>query len=202
MRRFPETHLARSARLLGAGRNPLRRRSDRIEAVIVLVTIILFVVAVPLAILAAGRQADHVALRHAQAVRAAEHQVTAVLLQQAPATGVPDPYSSVQTTVVLARWQPPGQPPRTGQVTAPAGTRAGHTVTVWIDASGALTAPPPDHRAIVGDVYVASLSTGLVASALVLGCCMLARRALNRRRMRAWDAEWQAAGPLWSGRAS
>jgi hypothetical protein len=202
MSRNPETRLARSARLLGAGHNPLRRRTDRIEAVIILITIVLLVVAVPLAALAAGRHADHVELRHAQALLAKEHQVTAVLLQQAPATGVPDPYSSVQMSRVQARWQPPGQPPRTGQVAAPAGTPVGRTVPVWIDASGAVTAPPPDHRSIVGDVFVASVATGLITGVLVLSACGLARRILDRRRLRAWDAEWQAAGPRWSGHAS
>jgi hypothetical protein len=27
----------------------------------------------------------------------------------------------------------------------------------------------------------------------------LARRVLDRRRLRAWDAEWRATGPMWSG---
>jgi hypothetical protein len=199
---WPESRLARCARGLGVGRNPLRRRTDRVEALITLVTIILLVAAVPLATLVAGRQTDHLEVRHAQSVRAAEHQVTAVLLEPAPATGAPDPYSSVQMATVLARWQPPGQPARTGQVPAPAGTQAGRTVMVWVDASGTVTAAPPDHRSIVGDVYVACVATGLLSGVLVLASCQLARRALDRRRLRAWDAEWQVAGPLWSGRAS
>jgi hypothetical protein len=31
---------------------------------------------------------------------------------------------------------------------------------------------------------------------------MLARRALDRRRLRAWEAEWRASGPQWSGHRS
>ena len=30
----------------------------------------------------------------------------------------------------------------------------------------------------------------------------LARRALDRRRLRAWDAAWRVTGPLWSGHRS
>ena len=200
MSRHQGTRLALCARRLGFERNPLRRRTDRIEAVIRLVTLILLLVVVPIAVIAAGRQADHVALRRAQAQQAAEHEVTAVLLQQAQASGVPDPYTSIQLTLVLARWQAPGQSPRSGQVLAPAGAPAGSSVTVWIDASGAVAPPPPDHRDIVGDVTYAVVVTGLVASLLLLGSNALARRVLDRARLNAWDAEWRATGPLWTGR--
>ncbi|HEV2255734.1 MAG TPA: hypothetical protein VGS06_21370 [Streptosporangiaceae bacterium] len=199
MSRYEGSRLARCARRLGLDRNPLRRRSDRIEAAIRVVTLILLLVAVPMAAVGAGLQADHLALRQVHAQQVADHQVTAVLLQQAQPTGIPDPYTSVQMTLVLARWQPPGWPPRSGQVQAPAGARAGSTVTVWIDASGAITRPPPDHRVIVGDVCITAVVTGLVVSLLVLGSSTLAQGALDRRRMRAWDAEWRATGPRWSG---
>ena len=49
MCRHTGTRLARCARGFGVGRNPLRRRTDRIEAAIILATMILLLVAVPLA---------------------------------------------------------------------------------------------------------------------------------------------------------
>jgi len=189
-------------RRLGFDRNPLRRRTDRIEAAIRLATVILLLVAVPIAVIAVGRQADHLAQRQAHAQQTAEHQVTAVLLEQAQATGVPDPYTSVELAYVLARWQPPSGPPRSGQVLAPAGTHAGSTVRIWIDASGAVIGPPPNRREIVGDVIITAVVTGLVASLLLLGSNALARRILDRRRLNAWDAEWRATGPRWSGHPS
>jgi hypothetical protein len=197
--RQPGTRLARCARRLGFDRNPLRRRMDRIEAVIRLAMLILFLVAVPIVVLAVARQADHVALRQAHAQQAAEREVSAVLLQPAQATGIPDPYTSVQLMYALARWQPPGLSPRSGPVLVPAGTLAGSTVKVWIDASGAVASPPPDHRVIAGDVTVAAMAACLVTSLLVLTSNALARGALDRRRLRAWDAAWRATGPLWSG---
>jgi len=202
MSRHKGSRLARCARLLGLDRNPLRRRTDWIETAIRLVMLFLLLVGVPMAAVVAGQQADHLALSQVHAQQVAEHQVTAVLVQQAPPTGIPDPYTSVQMTLVLARWQPPGGPPRSGQVQAPAGARVGSTVTVWIDASGAITGPPPDHREIVGDVCITAVVTGLVVSLLVLGSGTLARRALDRRRLRAWDVEWRATGPRWSAHTS
>ena len=191
---------SRLARWLGVDRNPLRRGTDRVEAALRPVIIILLVAAVPVAAVAAGRWADHRALHRVQAQRETKHLVTAILLGNAPTTGTPDPYTSVQTTWVPARWQPPGQPPRTGEVLAVAGARQGSTVRIWIDRSGAITDPPLGHRDVVGDVCVAVGTTCLVSWLVLLAAWTLARRALDRRRLRAWEAEWQVSGPLWSGR--
>src|SRR5215472_4136731 len=57
--RGPDGSLARLVRWLGLDRNPLRRGTDRVEAALRLVMIILLVVAVPAAAIAAGRWADH-----------------------------------------------------------------------------------------------------------------------------------------------
>ena len=195
----PGPCLARCARWLGFDHNPLRRGTDRVEAAIGLVTTILLLVALPIAAIAVGRQADHLEARQVHARQAEEHEVTAVLLRRAQATGVPDPYTSIQMTFVLARWQPPGRPAQSGQVLATAGAPAGSTVTVWLDASGAVTSPPPDQRDIAGDVCIAVVVTCLVGGVLLLGSNALARRALDRRRLNAWEAAWRAAGPLWNG---
>jgi hypothetical protein len=194
--------LARLARWLGFDRNPLRRGTDRVEGALRLVMIILAVLAVPAASVAAGRWADHYALHRAQVQRTVNHQVTAVLLEDAPATEIPSPYTSVQTAWVPARWQPPGQPPRTGEVLAVVGARKGSTVRTWIDPTGAVTDPPLDHRVIVGNVWVAVMATCLVSWVLLLAATALARRMLDRRRLRAWEAEWRTSGPLWSGHRS
>ena len=197
-----DRRLARLARWLGIDRNPLRRGIDRVEAALRLVMILLAVVAVPAAAVAAGRWADHYGLHQAQAQRAANHQVTAVLLEDAPAAGLPNPYTNVRTSWVSARYQPPGQPPRTGEVLAMTGALKGSTVRTWIDPSGAVTDPPLSHRIIVGNVWVAVMSTCLMSWLLLLAAGVLVRRVLDRRRLRAWEAEWRASGPLWSGHRS
>jgi hypothetical protein len=197
--RKPGRRLARLARWLGFDRNPLRRGTDRIEAALRLVLMIMLVAAVPAAAVIAGQRADHSALNRAHAQQAADRRVDAVLIQQAPVAGSPDPYTSVQTAWALARWQPPGLPPRTGEVLATAGARKGSTVRTWIDASGAVTDPPLDHREIAGDVSIAVIATCLVSGLVLLASSTLVRRVLDRRRLSAWEAEWRASGPLWSG---
>ena len=193
----PYESLARLARWLGFDRNPLRRGTDRVEGALRLVMIIVVVAVVPATAVAAGRWTYHYVVHQAQAQQAAGHRVTAVLLRDAPATGTPGPYTSVQTAWVPARWQPPGQPYRTGEVLAVAGARKGSTVRTWIDPSGAVTDPPLNH-VIAGDVWMVVTATLLVSGLLLLGAAGLARRMLDRRRLRAWEAEWRTNGPLWS----
>src|SRR3954453_2987659 len=197
--RRPGKGLTRLARWLGFDRNPLRRGTDRVEAALRLVLIIFLVVVISAAAVTAGRWADHKAVHQAQAEQAADHVVTAVLLRNAPASGPPDPYTSVQTAWALARWQPPGQPPRTGEVLAVAGARTGSTVRIWIGPSGAITDPPLKHRVIAGDVCLAVMATCLLSWLALLAASRAPRRALDRRRFSAWDAEWRATGPQWSG---
>jgi len=198
----PSESLARLARWLGFDRNPLRRGTDRVEGALRLVMIIVVVVAMPAAAVAAGRWADHYVRHQAQVQQSVDRQVAAVLVRDAPATGIPDPYTTVETTWVPARWQPPGQPARTGEVLAVAGARKGSTVRTWIDPSGAVTDPPLDNRVIVGDVWLAVMATLVMSGLLLLAAGALARRMFDRRRLRAWEAEWRASGPLWSGHRS
>ena len=200
--RNQDRRLARLARRLGLDNNPLRRGTDRAEAALRLVMILLFVLAAPAAAVAVGRWGDHHALHRAQAERASSHLVTAVLLEDAPAAGTPNPYASMQTAWVLARWQPPGQPPRTGVVLTLAGAHKGSTIRTWIGPSGAVTDPPPGHHVIVGYVWLAGVTTCLLSWLALLVAWVLARRALDRRRLRAWEAEWRTSGPLWRGHRS
>jgi hypothetical protein len=83
-----------------------------------------------------------------------------------------------------------------------AGAHKGSTVRTWIDPSGAVTDPPLDHRVVAGDVLMAVMATLLVSGLLLLATGALARRVLERRRLRAWEAEWRATGPQWSGHRS
>ena len=196
----PGRCLARLARWFGLDRNPLRRGTDRIQAALRLVTVVVLVAGVPAAAVAAGQRADHLALNRAHAQQATDRLVIAVLLQNAPATGIPDPYTGVQMTWARARWQPPGRPPQAGQVLAVAGARKGSIVRTWTGPSGAVTSPPIGHRNIAAAVCLAVAGTCLVSWLVLLVAGTLARRALDRRRLNAWEAEWRASGPRWSGR--
>ena len=189
---------SRFVRWLGFDRNPLRRPADRIESVLRLVVVTLLVAGVPVATIAAGRTADHLALRHAQAERLEDHLVRAVLVRKATADSQAHPYSNVPVAWVAARWTAPNGSVHHGQVLARAGQQPGSTVPVWIDRSGVVTDPPLTHAQIRVDVSIAVMATAELLPMLLIGLLFLGRRLLDVRRWKAWDSEWGVTGPQWS----
>ncbi len=190
---------ARCTRWLGLDGNPLRRPADRIEAVLRFTVLILLLTAVPIATTVVGQAVDRMELSQMHAQQAADHLVGAVLTQRAVSTGDPDPYSNVPRVWVDARWTAPDGSVHAGLVLAPVGVRKGGTVPTWVSASGAATGPPQTHRVVLIDVFIAVMSTGLLLILLLITLQLLACHILDRRRISAWDTEWHATGPRWTG---
>jgi hypothetical protein len=178
-------------------RNPLRRAADRAETIAVVLVLVAFLVGAPLAALASGPWAHAMAQRAELAQAASRHQVTAVVLTTpAVIAGSWD-----LASVTQARWTAPDGTVVTSDMPVLAGTRAGATIPVWTTRDGQLTSPP------MGESQVASLAdlgeiTGAAAVALLLALVgVLARWSLDKRRMAAWDDDWQATAPRWTTRA-
>ena len=169
----PSVHgrLAGWARWPGYGRNPLRRRIDRAETAARLTAGVLLLIAVPAAGITAGQIAENRDLAGAQT--AAAHSVQAgLLLAPAPAAGTPDPYAKLA--------------PKGGLVQA------------WVDAGYPVPAPA-DRSQVIRDVFVAVALAMLAVAVTLLTAMALIKRVLQRRRMNAWDAEWRAVAPRWTG---
>ena len=198
MRRRPTVVAARAVRAvrgLWPDRNPLRRTMDRIEAVVVGGLAVAFLAGAPLAAVAAGHAAYSIASRTAYAQRAAWHQVPAALLATAPAYG----YGGHEPTV-QARWTAPDGTRHTGTVTAPAGAMAGPTVRVWGETAGRLTGPPPQLSQVRGQAALATMLTPVALGFILLCIGALAHSVLGRRRLAAWDRDWQTTEPQWTRR--
>ncbi|ANS31778.1 hypothetical protein R1CP_35860 (plasmid) [Rhodococcus opacus] len=179
-------------RLRPWARNHLMRRSDRIEAAIVLLTAVLVLLLIPVA--AAFGTTTHTRLeQQAQALRAAVHQVPAVLLEDtylAPDTPEYTTRPAGAQHTARARWTTPhGE--RTAAVPTPAPAKAGQTITISVDADGNLTGPIPDTREnTVLAVTAASGVWALTAGTLLLSTA-LAHRLFTRNRLRRWAQEWK-----------
>jgi hypothetical protein len=191
--------LGRVLRGLRLDRNPLRRRSDRVETAVFGLLLVVFGVAAPFAAHAAGSWSYAVSERQAQAQQATLHRVKATLLEKA------DPWNGYANAPgaapeVSAWWRAPDGQLRTGKLFVPAGGPAGSTVTVWTNRAGQLTDPPLQRTQVASRAQVteAFAVAGLAVVLFALG--WLARQVLNRRRMAAWDADWLATGPRWSPR--
>lgn len=182
-------------RRLCPDRNPLRRATDRAEFAVVALLLVAFLIAAPLTALAA---ADWAASSGLRAERAGLHQVPAVLLHDAPspAGSLGLPASAHQA---LARWPGPAGP-RTGMIYVLPGARADSTVLVWTDRSGRLTGAPAGATDVAGLEFLAAVAALAVPALVLLPVWMIAIGILNRRRLAAWEADWAATGPQWTGR--
>ncbi|PWI17947.1 hypothetical protein DI272_30155 [Streptomyces sp. Act143] len=174
-------------------RNPLRRRSDRLEAWIVVAT---WVIALAGALFA-GR-ATEAGMQHSFAERRAQvHPVAAVLTQNAPKTPTVTTSGGDTRVWAKARWTDSDGVTRTSLVKVEPGSAAGTSVEVWTDRAGnPVTTPVTAADARVQSVLV-GVSVALVAGTTVIGCGRLARFRLDRARMREWETEWARVGPQW-----
>ncbi|MFJ9426384.1 hypothetical protein [Streptomyces sp. NPDC101249] len=173
-------------------RNPLKRRSDTVEAWVLLGTWLLTALAGVTAGLAAGRSVDAGLARE----RVEWTSVRGVLAERAPGgTGreTADAREQVWGTV---HWTSPDAVRATGQVRVAPGAAAGTPVTVWTDPAGHLVsepATPAEARfraaAVGGLVGLSAAAVPFVAGRLL--CVRLRRHGLDR-----WDAEWARFDPL------
>ena len=181
----------RRSRLLGWDRNPLRRRSDRVEGAMLAGLIAAFLIFGLVLFSAAARGIEDRQRGGAPAWR----QVTATVQRTAP--NVPEkpdgfvwPLGTVRTP---ALWLAGGLP-HSGWIPVRASTPAGRRVRIWVSHSGALTgAPPSRDRAEIAAIGLVCLF-GLV----LLGMAGAGRALLGRRRLADWDRAWLAAARRWS----
>ncbi|MGF1240733.1 Rv1733c family protein [Streptomyces sp. 2-6] len=172
-------------------RNPLRRRDDVVEAWIVLAMWTAIVIGGALVGTVVGRAVD----RDFAAQRADRRPVRAVLLADVPRTTSTG--NDVYRALAKVRWTAPDGAVRTGRTLLTPGPKAGATVTVWQDGTGALTTEPAGTgEARAGSVFFGA-SAAMALAALVHGAAALPRRRLDRHRSERWAAEWELVGPRW-----
>lgn len=184
----------RRSRMIGWDRNPLRRRIDRVEAVMVIGLIAAFLVAAPVLAAVAGHETWAASLRQ-QRADAAWRQVPATVQRGTPAQrdGSPGPTGTVW---VLARWTAPDGQPRSGLVPVSPAAPAGSRRWIWVNRAGSLTGPPPRHSWMA---MAGVLTPYILAVILLLSLTGYAGRCLlGRRRLADWDRAWEAVGPKWT----
>jgi hypothetical protein len=189
-RRVPERTLRRRFTL---GSGPLKRTCDRVEVASRVVLVLVLLVG------ALAGAADYAASRSAGRAHAASRvMVTATLMADAPATGVPRITVAAGFWVpVQASWTGPDGVGRTGTVQASPGARAGTHVPVWVDLAGrVLPAPLTGDDAVVHGLASGVLVTIGIATAGVCGHATVLW-LLTRRRLRRWADDWAAVEPLW-----
>ncbi|MDX2541710.1 hypothetical protein ACOT81_02160 [Streptomyces sp. WI04-05B] len=180
--------------------NPLRRRSDVVEAWTGLAVAVLLFVGAPLTGAFAARWAYDEGRATATAQRAERHHVRAVAVAGS-GTGAPAAQAGRQYLFpVRVLWTEPGAGARTATARVPAGTRRGDSVDLWLDAHGRAVAAPPGALA----VRQYSVAVGIWAAGVTAAAVLFARTALRRaavqRRLGEWERAWARTEPEWTGR--
>jgi hypothetical protein len=183
-------------RKLGFDRNPLRRRCDLIAAWLLPAVIAALLTLGPLVAFVA----DHWASAQNDAALQAQrgwHRVPAVLLQSAPGPMFPAGGSNSWIVWTPARWTADGGT-HVGQVPAISGTRAGSSVTVWLDSAGKVRQPLTTAGATGRTETAIAISVGALALLLAV-LAVAARRMVDARRLSDWETGWLLVGPQWTG---
>ncbi|CAL9357160.1 hypothetical protein SUDANB176_00598 [Streptomyces sp. enrichment culture] len=187
----------RRVRLWRWRRNPLRRRSDLVEAWVLLAVLVLALSAAVFAgLAAAGAVDDSIAERRDRA-----RTVPAVLTEDAahapPASVSENGDGGVWAPV---RWTAPDGTDRTGRAEVEPGNKAGTAVVVWTDPEGRLVSPPPGGAEARFQIVMAGVTIGVATAGLGLLGERLVRSRLQRRRLGEWEAEWRLVEPSWRKR--
>jgi hypothetical protein len=167
-------------------RSPLKRRSDTVEAWIVLCGWALAL----LGALFGGRAAADAVERAAEQQRARSQEVPAVLVEDAKSAG-PANVTTDHRVWATVRWTAPDGSTHTDQARVAPKTQAGTKVTVWTDQRGVLASEPLSESEVVLHSIASGVLAAVGAGGVVLGSVWGVRLGLERRRMAQWAAEWE-----------
>ncbi|HKI39412.1 MAG: hypothetical protein P4L48_16340 [Mycobacterium sp.] len=167
----------RVARLVG--RNPLLRRTDRVEALVVLVALLASLLTIPLTgvlgvAVYGARERLYVLESHER------HRVTATVTDTL--------LDGSDVTVVRAKWPGPvGE--RTGTFELASSARAGQAFEIWVGKDGKAGFPPtPKWHAVFDAVMMAGVAL-VIAGFALLSLVAVVHLRLNRARDSAWERE-------------
>jgi hypothetical protein len=177
-------------------KNELRRSSDRVEGVVVVVLMGAFVAAVVVAALLAA----HV-YQSEQATAASLRETVAVLSWPGAVTETP----VLHEATAMATWRMSDGTARSGLLTTDVvpgiyGQPAGATVQLWLGRSGDPAPPPQGAGGMAIGATMAGLAIVVVAATLLTFCYRLCQRGLDRRRIANWSSAWAVTGPQWTSR--
>ena len=89
----------------------------------------------------------------------------------------------------------------TSELPVPAYTSAGAKVRVWTTRDGQLSSPPMSESQVASMAQLGETAGAAAVAVLLVLVGVLARSSIDKRRMAAWDADWQSTGPRWTARA-
>ncbi|WP_309058984.1 hypothetical protein [Streptomyces sp.] len=182
--------------------NPLRRRSDVVEAWTALAVAVLVGAGAPLVGAVAAWWAHGEARATAAEQRADRHRVRAEVVGWSAGTRPSSRAGGRHVYRALVRWTEPGEGRRTALARVPPDARRGDVVHVWFDSRGRDVPPPVDNAS----VWQHSIGVGTCAAGVSAAGVLLVHRAVRevalRRRLAEWERAWARTEPEWTHRGA
>jgi len=163
------------------GRDPLVRTTDRVEALVVVLAVVVSLVAIPIA--AAVGTAVYDTRRHVYAEQAdTRHTVAATVTDDDAA----QPVFRTSTSIVPARWSAAGVE-HSGAVSAQSTAKTGDPVAIWVDSNGEQASEPtPTSRAAV-EAVTGAVVIWISVAATAATLFALTRAVCDRIRLTGWQ---------------
>jgi hypothetical protein len=163
------------------GRDPLVRTTDRIEALVLVLTVVVSVLAAPIA--AAVGTEVHDSRRHVYAKQAHTRHSVAATVTDVPAS---QQVLRTSTITVPARWSAAGAE-HTGAVKAQSTDKTGDRIAIWVDNKGAqVPVPTPTSRAAL-EAVTGALVTWMGVAAAAATLFAATRAVCGRIRFAGWQ---------------
>jgi hypothetical protein len=194
-RRSHATWLGRFLRGWLPDRNPLRRRTDRLEAAVFAALFVMACAIAPFVAAAASSWENGISQREMHAQQATCREVKATLLDDAQERGN---YPAL-TAQADAMWTAPDGRGVTGVLQVPAGAVAGRVIWIWTDRSGRVITPLLRNQIPSRDDLAATVAVVCVGAVILLAG-LAVHGVMSRRRMIAWGIDWLATEPRWNSR--
>ncbi|MFI7498213.1 hypothetical protein ACIBVL_06780 [Streptomyces sp. NPDC049687] len=168
--------------------NPLKRRSDVLEAWIGALAAAVVLLTAPVVGVTAAGVAERSALDQARGL----HRVTAELLEDA--TAPPSRFGMMGGNRARAtvRWTSSSGASASATASVAVGGKAGSHTTVWLDDTGRLQPAPPTPAQARSHGVALGAASAVGASMLVLGTWWMVRLRLDVHRRAQWDRAWAA----------
>jgi hypothetical protein len=165
------------------GRDPLVRTTDRVEAVVLVLAVVVSLLCAPIA--AAVGTAVHDSNRQLYAEQAhTRHPVPATV------TGDPASQQVLRTTTITApaRWSVAGAE-HTGTVKAPSTAKTGDSIEIWVDHNGAQVPAPTTTTRAAAEAVVAAVAIWVSVIAAAATLFAVTRAVCDRVRFTGWQQD-------------
>ncbi|MBV1939145.1 hypothetical protein KUF83_21665 [Streptomyces sp. BV286] len=180
-------------------RNPLRRRTDLVQAWIALGLFLAVLAATPAAMILVGDTAYRHYRETARQQTATREYIPAVLVHDAPRHPEPGSDEAKKTRYpVTVRFTDSQGHTRTAQADVEPALTAGSTVRVWVDGEGRITGPPLTAEQVRTRAMSCAVLTAMTVPLLGAAAYAYANRRLERHNFAQWDAAWAQTAPPWT----